>query len=124
MSHYFITSGAVTAVFPVSAGIDTGVTTTNTTYASSYFKSTDSVRLMGIIIVQRAATTETMALVDSAGATILTLTGMNNAAVGNHMFGPEGIPMPAGGFGVTTAVASTVYMFIFNRTASVYVANS
>lgn len=123
-SRYFITSGAVTAVFPTQANLDTGATTTNTTYASSAFGANDSVRLMGIIIVQRAATTETMALVDKAGATILTLTGMTNAAAENHMFGPDGIPMPTGGFGVTTTVASTVYMFIIRHTASTYVANA
>lgn len=119
MARYFITSGAVTAVFPTAANIDTGVTTTNTTYASSFFKANDDVVLTGVMLLTRnTGASETMSFVDKAGNTIFQITGLNNAALGDKMFG-AGIAMPAGGFGITTTSATTVYMFLFDYKASV-----
>lgn len=122
MAQYFCTTGAITNQFPLAAQINTGNTTTTGTYANSFFKATDSVVLRGILFLAATPTAETITLVDKAGSTIISIGVPANAAFRAFMPIQDGIPMPIGGFGVTTSVGQSL-MFLFDRTSSVYVAN-
>ncbi len=123
MSHrfYFCTTGIVTAQYPTV--FNSADLTTTGTYVESAFDATDSVTLIGFQALIRPGSNDIVSLVDKDGTPVVPNFGVAGPALTGHadfQYLPAGgIPMPRGGFGVTTTVASSIYMFIVEIEKSV-----
>lgn len=114
VSNYFNTTGIITANFPLATEVNSTGTTGTTTYASSYWKATDTVVLRAIICLGATPTGDAgVSLVDRAGTAVFTFACPANAAWPRPQIPPDGIRMPTGGFGVTT-IASNNWCFVFD----------
>ena len=119
--HYFHTTGAVTAAFPTAAQIDSTSTSTTGTYSSSYFQSGDVITLLEINVLTAPGSADTIIFTDKAGAAITGAFAVPTsiATFNRPRFPGNGLPVPKGGFGVTTTAASSVYQFIFDVQKSI-----
>lgn len=124
--HFFHTAGAVTAVSPTAANIDAALTTTNTTFASSFWKTGDTIVLRGIVILARPGATDSLTIKDSAGTAVLPSFAIPTSPAGTDFlaasFG-DGISLPitggggtagTGGYTITTTAAGSIYLFLFD----------
>jgi hypothetical protein len=73
--------------------------------------------LRGIGILTAPTVADTVTLIDKTGATIITFSVPANAVTMPPFSFP--MPIPAGGFGVTTNVSGSVYQFIFDWQGSI-----
>ena len=128
--HYFYIDGVDFTggfFFPLAADIDK-VSANSTvagavmtaTYASSVWRASDQVFLRRLITLDGTPLADTLTLCDMNGNAILPFTLAGSSAFRGFPFPDEGIPMPIGGFGIKTALATpskwlAIFSWVGNR---------
>lgn len=115
--HYFCVSGAVTAVGPTAAQIDTSTTATGSRTTSIMATLYKSVVLKTIIALKVPAVADAISILDTSSSPV-TLLSITVPTTGVPPYKLD-IPMPSGGFLITTTQATGSYMLVFEGQANV-----
>ena len=114
--HMYKTSGARTAAFPLKTHVDTETAqSTNDAYndAGTFFSNTSRPRLLAIYCLGQTPTgAATVAVISRAASPVTWYTfTFDSVAADKCKIFPGGLPLPVGGFGLTTSSDNWLLLF-------------